>query len=123
MENIRDCISRQLWWGHRISLVLPDCEEMIVSKAGNPLYPVRPAPTATDPDVLIHGSPRRSGPFNTGLAQEDTGPGLSYSVMVTGRDIIFSVARMIFSGLAFMNEVPFREVFIHGLVMDALAEK
>ncbi len=130
MENIRDwCISRQLWWGHRIPVwYCRDCEEMIVSKE-----PVsrcnRCGGTACeqDPDVLDTWFSSALWPFSTlGWPRQTLDLAYYYptSVMVTGRDIIFFwVARMIFSGLAFMNDVPFPDVFIHGLVMDALGRK
>jgi valyl-tRNA synthetase len=130
MENIRDwCISRQLWWGHRIPVwYCRECDEMVASR--EPV--VRCAKCGgsaveQDPDVLDTWFSSALWPFST-LGWPEKTPELAYyyptTVMVTGRDIIFFwVARMIFSGLAFMDEVPFHDVFIHGLVMDPQGKK
>ncbi len=130
MENIRDwCISRQLWWGHRIPVwYCGDCNELICdteppagcSKCGS-------GKLEQDPDVLDTWFSSGLWPFST-LGWPEKTPELEHfyptSVLVTGRDIIFFwVARMIFMGMEFMNDVPFREVFIHGLVLDALGRK
>lgn len=129
MENIRDwCISRQLWWGHRIPVYYcRDCDEIIASvtpvtgcsKCGGAME--------QDPDVLDTWFSSALWPFST-LGWPEKTPELEHfyptSVLVTGRDIIFFwVARMIFSGLRFMDQEPFKEVFIHGLVLDSLGRK
>jgi valyl-tRNA synthetase len=130
MENIRDwCISRQLWWGHRIPVwYCQECEETVVTSdtpAGCPRC--GSGELEQDPDVLDTWFSSALWPFST-LGWPAQKVELAYyyptSVLVTGRDIIFFwVARMIFSGLAFMEEVPFKEVFVHGLVLDALGRK
>jgi valyl-tRNA synthetase len=130
MENIRDwCISRQLWWGHRIPVwYCRDCEEMTVAKGLPPRCPqCAGQKLEQDPDVLDTWFSSALWPFST-LGWPKKTVDLAYyyptSVLVTGRDIIFFwVARMIFSGLAFMEDVPFREVFVHGLVLDSLGRK
>ena len=130
MENIRDwCISRQLWWGHRIPVwYCQECEETVITSdtpAGCPRC--GSGELEQDPDVLDTWFSSALWPFST-LGWPAQKVELAYyyptSVLVTGRDIIFFwVARMIFSGLAFMEEVPFKEVFVHGLVLDALGRK
>ena len=130
MENIRDwCISRQLWWGHRIpAWYCDDCGEITVSRTD---------PTACahcggthihqDPDTLDTWFSSALWPFST-LGWPDKTPELAHyyptSTLVTGYDIIFFwVARMIFSACEQMGEVPFDTVFIHGIVRDELGRK
>ena len=130
MENIRDwCISRQLWWGHRIPVwYCKDCDETIVSRDLVTTCPQCGSQSLEqDPDVLDTWFSSALWPFST-LGWPKQNDDLSYyyptSVLVTGRDIIFFwVARMIFSGLYSMGDVPFDNVFIHGMVLDSLGRK
>ena len=130
LENIRDwCISRQLWWGHRIPVwYCQDCDEVICRKEEPAKCPrCGSAKLEQDTDVLDTWFSSGLWPFSTQGWPEETDTLRCYyptSVLVTGRDIIFFwVARMIFMGLEFMPDVPFREVFIHGLVLDAQGRK
>ncbi|WP_294393317.1 valine--tRNA ligase [uncultured Clostridium sp.] len=130
MENIQDwCISRQLWWGHRIPVYYcQDCGEMMVlenepckcSKCGS-------TNIEQDKDVLDTWFSSALWPFST-LGWPNKTEDLDYfypnSVLVTGHDIIFFwVARMIFSGLHCMGESPFHTVLIHGLIRDSQGRK
>ncbi len=125
MENIKDwCISRQLWWGHRIpAWYCADCGELIVSRQDPDRCPhCGGTHLEQDPDTLDTWFSSALWPFST-LGWPDETPELKKfyptDTLVTGYDIIFFwVARMIFSGLEQMGEVPFKTVLIHGLVRD-----
>ena len=129
MENIRDwCISRQLWWGHRIpAYYCDDCGEMVVSRTAPACCPKCGKPMRQDEDTLDTWFSSALWPFST-LGWPDKTPELDYfyptNTLVTGYDIIFFwVARMIFSGLRHMGDIPFETVFFHGLVRDAQGRK
>ncbi len=130
MENIRDwCISRQLWWGHRIPVYYcKECGEMICD-----IKEVKTCPKCNslnieqDPDVLDTWFSSALWPFST-LGWPEKTDELEHfyptSVLVTGRDIIFFwVARMLFMGIEFMDKVPFYDIFIHGLILDEQGRK
>ncbi len=130
MEGIKDwCISRQLWWGHRIpAYYCQDCCEMTISKEDVKVCPhCGGTHIKQDEDVLDTWFSSALWPFST-LGFPDMTEDLQYfyptDVLVTGYDIIFFwVARMIFSGIEYMKRIPFKNVLIHGLVRDSQGRK
>jgi valyl-tRNA synthetase len=132
MRNIQDwCISRQIWWGHRIPAWYDEAGNVYVGRSEEEVrkqhgladdYPLR-----QDEDVLDTWFSSALWPFSTLGWPEETGRLKTFyptNVLVTGFDIIFFwVARMIMMGLKFMDEVPFHEVYVHGLVRDAEGQK
>ena len=130
MDNIRDwCISRQIWWGHRIPVwYCDDCGEMHASRTDLTACPKCGSTNIhQDEDALDTWFSSALWPFST-MGWPDKTPLLKQfyptSVLVTGYDIIFFwVARMLIMGMEFMKDIPFEKVFIHGLVRDSQGRK
>ena len=129
LENIKDwCISRQLWWGHRIPAFYCDCcNDVVVTKENKAVCPKCGKEMRQDPDTLDTWFSSALWPFST-LGWPDKTEDLDYfyptSTLVTGYDIIFFwVIRMMFSGIEHTGKAPFNTILIHGLVRDSQGRK
>ncbi len=130
MENIRDwCISRQIWWGHRIpAWTCEDCRELVVATEDPENCPqCGGSKLQQETDVLDTWFSSALWPFST-LGWPDSTPELKFfyptSILITSFDILFFwVARMMMMGLHFLDEVPFRDVYLHALVRDKHGKK
>ena len=129
MENIRDwCISRQLWWGHRIPAYYCDgCGEITVTLNAPEKCPKCGGPVRQDEDVLDTWFSSGMWPFST-LGWPDSRELLDYfyptSTLVTGYDIIFFwIARMIVFGMEVQKQIPFHTVYVHGIIRDESGQK
>lgn len=129
LENIKDwCISRQLWWGHRIPAFYCDCcNEVVVTKEDKAVCPKCGKEMRQDPDTLDTWFSSALWPFST-LGWPEKTEELDYfyptSTLVTGYDIIFFwVIRMMFSGIEHTGKAPFDTILIHGLVRDSQGRK
>lgn len=129
LENIKDwCISRQLWWGHRIpAFYCDECGETLVTKEASAVCPKCGKPMRQDEDTLDTWFSSALWPFST-LGWPDKTEDLEYfyptSTLVTGYDIIlFWVIRMMFSGIEHTGKAPFNTILIHGLVRDSQGRK
>ena len=131
LENIRDwCISRQLWWGHRIPVWYcqnADCRETVVTREDPTSCPRCGGSLEQDPDVLDTWFSSWLWPFSTlGWPERTRDLEAFYpnSTLVSGQDILFFwIARMIMGGLEFMGRVPFQDVYLTGMVRDHLGRK
>ena len=129
LENIHDwCISRQLWWGHRIpAWTCLDCNKVIVQREDPDQCVCGSSSLEQDPDVLDTWFSSQLWPFSTLGWPEDT-PDLQTfyptTTMVTGADILFFwVARMVMMGMHLMDDIPFRDIYLHSLVTDESGDK